>query len=78
MDLHLYMRRRMAELAEKLIHTEEALLHLSKTYADVIFPGYTHMQRAQPVLYLFFDLDRKSTRLYAMADISPLGAYAIM
>ena len=85
-DLHLYMRRRIAELAEKLIHMEEALLHLSKTYADVIFPGYTHMQRAQPVLFghhmmaYAAMLGRDFRRLeecYTMADISPLGACAL-
>jgi len=50
-DLHMYMRRHIAKLAEKLIAAEEALIGVSEKYKDVILPGYTHMQRAQPVLF---------------------------
>ena len=50
-DLHMYMRRHIAKLAEKLIAVEEAMMGVSEKYRDVILPGYTHMQRAQPVLF---------------------------
>lgn len=86
LDLHLYMKRQMARLAGKLISVEEALLGLSKKYRDVILPGYTHMQRAQPVLFAhhmmayFFMLERDFRRLdesYDMTDRSPIGACAL-
>ncbi len=85
-DLHMYMRRQIAKLAEKLISMEEALIYVSKKYKDVILPGYTHMQRAQPVLFAHHMmaycamLQRDFTRLsecYGMADVSPLGACAL-
>ena len=85
-DLHMYMRRHIAKLAEKLIAAEEALVGVSKKYKDVILPGYTHMQRAQPVLFAHHMmaycamLQRDFERLvgcYEMADASPLGACAL-
>lgn len=85
-DLHLYMKRQIARLAEKLIHMEEALLFLSKKYETVILPGYTHLQRAQPVLFAHHMLaylamlERDFARLegcYKRADMSPLGACAL-
>ena len=86
LDLHMYMKRQMGRIAEKLIALEEALLNASKKYKDVILPGYTHMQRAQPVLFAhhmlayFAMLERDFKRLeeaYDMADMSPIGACAL-
>ena len=86
LDLHMYMKRNIARLSEKLIAVLEALLVASKKYQDVILPGYTHMQRAQPVLFAhhmlayFAMLERDFKRLedcYDMCDISPIGACAL-
>lgn len=86
LDLHMYMKRNIARLSEKLIAVLEALLAASKKYQDVILPGYTHMQRAQPVrfahhmLAYFAMLERDFKRLedcYDMCDMSPIGACAL-
>ena len=86
LDLHMYMKRNIARLSEKLIAILEALLAASKKYQDVILPGYTHMQRAQPVLFAhhmlayFAMLERDFKRLedcYDMCDMSPIGACAL-
>ena len=86
LDLHMYMKRNIARLSEKLIAVLEALLAASKKYQDVILPGYTHMQRAQPVLIAhhmlayFAMLERDFKRLedcYDMCDMSPIGACAL-
>lgn len=86
LDLHMYMKRNIARLSEKLIAVLEALLAASKKYHDVILPGYTHMQRAQPVLFAhhmlayFAMLERDFKRLedcYDMCDMSPIGACAL-
>lgn len=85
-DTHMYVRRHIARIAEKLMEVEEALLFISKKYHDVILPGYTHLQRAQPVLFAhhmmayFAMLSRDFKRLedcFYMADMSPLGAAAL-
>ena len=86
LDLHMYMKRNIARLSEKLIAVLEALLAATKKYQDVILPGYTHMQRAQPVLFAhhmlayFAMLERDFKRLedcYDMCDMSPIGACAL-
>ena len=86
LDLHMYMKRNITRLSEKLIAVLEALLAASKKYQDVILPGYTHMQRAQPVLFAhhmlayFAMLERDFKRLedcYDMCDMSPIGACAL-
>lgn len=86
LDLHMYMKRNIARLSEKLIAVLEALLAASKKYQDIILPGYTHMQRAQPVLFAhhmlayFAMLERDFKRLedcYDMCDMSPIGACAL-
>lgn len=86
LDLHMYMKRNISRLSEKLIAVLEALLAASKKYQDVILPGYTHMQRAQPVLFAhhmlayFAMLERDFKRLedcYDMCDMSPIGACAL-
>lgn len=86
LDLHMYMKRQMGRIADKLIGVEEALLGAAEKYKDVILPGYTHMQRAQPVLFAhhmlcyFAMLERDFKRLeecYDMADMSPIGACAL-
>lgn len=86
LDLHMYMKRNIARLSEKLIAVLEALFAASKKYQDVILPGYTHMQRAQPVLFAhhmlayFAMLERDFKRLedcYDMCDMSPIGACAL-
>lgn len=86
LDLHMYMKRNIARLSEKLIAVLEALLAASKKYQDVILPGYTHMQRAQPVFFAhhmlayFAMLERDFKRLedcYDMCDMSPIGACAL-
>lgn len=86
LDLHMYMKRNIARLSEKLIAVLEALLAASNKYQDVILPGYTHMQRAQPVLFAhhmlayFAMLERDFKRLedcYDMCDMSPIGACAL-
>jgi len=49
-DHRLWTRRQLVLVAEGLVAFGEALLALAKHYPDAIMPGYTHLQRAQPVL----------------------------
>ena len=86
LDLHMYMKRQIGRLSEKLIAVESALLSAAVKYKDVIIPGYTHMQRAQPVYFAhhmlayFAMLERDFKRLedcYEACDMSPIGACAL-
>lgn len=51
LDLRLYLRSQVILILNKLIILQQTLLEKAKQYVHVIMPGYTHLQRAQPVLF---------------------------
>ncbi len=53
LDLRLYTKKQGKEIEKKLLETLEVLLQLSKDNIDVIMPGYTHLQNAQPIRLSF-------------------------
>ena len=85
-DLRLYVRRAAAELSDGITALEHALKTRAAEHLDVVMPGYTHTQRAQPVLLAHHllayveMLRRDSGRVQdaaRRADESPLGAGAL-
>jgi argininosuccinate lyase len=85
-DLALWMRGAAAELREALAGLREVLVERAAAEIDVVLPGYTHLQRAQPVrlshhwLAYYEMLTRDDGRLRdaaARLDASPLGAGAL-
>ncbi len=86
LDLHLYVRKEITKVDGLLADVQAVLLELAKKYFGVIIPGYTHLQRAQPVLFshhllaYFWMLQRDRERFldaYKRADLMPLGAGAL-
>jgi argininosuccinate lyase len=51
LDLRLYLRSETDEIRALLAKLQRALVRLAEKYPDAILPGYTHLQRAQPVLF---------------------------
>ncbi len=51
LDLRLWLRRELTETAQEILAVVEALVELSETHADLPMPGYTHLQRAQPITF---------------------------
>lgn len=86
LDLRLYLRREGRRVAEAVHALQEVLVRRAEEAGDAALPGYTHLQRAQPVLLahhllahfwaLARDVDRWRDAL-ARADVSPLGAGAL-
>ena len=85
-DLHMYVRKAVVEMGELIVDMQKAIIETAEKYSDVIMPGYTHLQRAQPVLFghhmmaYFSMLERDFDRLlmvFKHADIMPLGAGAL-
>ncbi|HEX3723763.1 MAG TPA: argininosuccinate lyase [Nitrolancea sp.] len=86
LDFRLWTREAIVGLAGGVVNAIGALLQVADEYPDTILPGYTHMQRAQPVLLahhllayveMFFrDLDRLRDA-YRRMNRSPLGAGAL-
>ena len=49
LDLRLYLRDEIAVLCDLVVAFQRALVGLAERHADALMPGYTHLQRAQPV-----------------------------
>ena len=86
LDTHLYMRKQVREIQKLILELQKALVDAAEKNSDVIFPGYTHLQRAQPILFAhhllayFFMLKLDFERfegVFSRADIMPLGAGAL-
>jgi argininosuccinate lyase len=85
-DLRLWTRRALLELAGEVIALQDVLLERAEEAGDAYLPGYTHLQRAQPVLLahhllahgwaLARDVDRMLAAVERL-DVSPLGAGAL-
>ncbi|HZU71582.1 MAG TPA: argininosuccinate lyase [Acidimicrobiales bacterium] len=85
-DLRLWARRELVAIARKVTGLQAVLLRRAEEAEDAYLPGYTHLQRAQPVLLAHhllahaWALARDVDRLLATVsrlDISPLGAGAL-
>jgi argininosuccinate lyase len=85
-DFRLYVRDRTLELIELLKQTRGVFVDLAETHLEVIMPGYTHLQIAQPILFshhmlAYFEMfSRDQSRFedsLKRLNISPLGAGAL-
>jgi len=50
-DMHLYLRKHVTGLVGLLTNVQNSLITQAKANIDTILPGYTHLQRAQPILF---------------------------
>ena len=85
-DTHLFAKKRCTDLMRANLELREALMSAAEENFDVVLPGYTHMQHAQPVflahhlLAYVWMLGRDFKRLAAArdpADVNPLGSAAL-
>ncbi|KAA0957642.1 argininosuccinate lyase [Planococcus sp. ANT_H30] len=85
-DMHLYLKNRVGEIIEAVTAFQDAIVTQSEAHVETIVPGYTHLQRAQPISFghhlmtYFWMLQRDKERLtesLKRIDISPLGAGAM-
>lgn len=86
LDERLYLRAAISAIAHRLVHLQETLLRRAAELRETPMPGYTHLQRAQPVtaghllLAHYWRFDRDLDRLFSTAtrgNVSPLGAGAL-
>ena len=85
-DLRLWLREEIDKLTVILRNPQEALLDLAETNRDAVIPGYTHLQRAQPILFAhwclaYFEMfmrDRERlTDVRKRVNVLPLGSAAL-
>ncbi|PKL83688.1 MAG: argininosuccinate lyase [Ignavibacteriae bacterium HGW-Ignavibacteriae-3] len=86
LDERLYMRKELVQLVKLTRTLQKTLLKKAVQYKDTVIPGYTHLQRAQPLMFAHHliayisMLNRDVERLAdctKRANISPLGAAAL-
>lgn len=85
-DVHLFVKDEIAALSALLSDLQAVIIDRAREHEGLIMPGYTHLQRAQPILFAhhllayFWMLERDQGRLAdcrKRADLSPLGAGAL-
>lgn len=85
-DVRMYLREQLDYIIELLLDLQKVLLLMADEYQKIIMPGYTHLQRAQPILlahHLMAYLEMFGRDRERMADcrkrmnLSPLGAAAL-
>jgi argininosuccinate lyase len=85
-DTRLYLREQMVQLRQHLVQLQRAIVDKAEAHIDVLMPGYTHLQPAQPVrfshwlLSFFWMLQRDRDRLEGVTrrlNVLPLGAGAL-
>ena len=86
LDMRLYMRRQILLMIEHCCLLQNSLIHLANENLNVIIPGYTHLQRAQPVrlshhflayVWMFFrDIERLQQTFHRTNKL-PLGGGAV-
>lgn len=85
-DMHLYLSKQVAIVIELIKELQQALVDQAEQHVETIMPGYTHLQRAQPISFAhhlmayFWMLERDKQRFtesFKRINISPLGAGAL-
>lgn len=86
LDLRLYLRDEINEIRELLVKLVNTLIAMAKDHTETVMPGYTHLQRAQPVTLahhlmayvwmLLRDIDRLGD-VYKRMNYCPLGCGAL-
>ena len=85
-DVRLYVKEELCEITDAVHGLRSALIEQAEAHPRAVMPGYTHMQRAQPVLFAhhllaYFEMlgrdDRRFRQAYESADVLPLGSGAL-
>jgi argininosuccinate lyase len=85
-DLRLYLRDRLLDTVENLVHLQEVMVDLAEEHVTTVMPGFTHLQHAQPVtlgyhLMAHYQRIRRDTQrlidMYGRVNVCPLGSAAL-
>lgn len=86
LDIRMYIKDEIINLSEMLINMEKTLIDLALEHLDTILPGYTHLQRAQPIslahhFMAYFQMFRRDIErlkdCYKRTNVMPLGSGAL-
>ena len=86
LDMRLFTKEAVSETMAQIKALQQALLDLAKDNKRLVMPGYTHLQRAQPVLFAhhllaYFQMFQRDTerfqQCFERTDVLPLGSGAL-
>ncbi|MFC1858041.1 argininosuccinate lyase [Thermodesulfobacteriota bacterium] len=86
LDTRMYLREVTLEILKMLVDFRKAILNLAGTHIDAVLPGYTHLQRAQPVLFshhlmAYFEMFSRDADRFRdclkRINVMPLGSAAL-
>ena len=86
LDIRMYLKEETTQIKALLTDLLQVLIDMAENNLDVIMPGYTHLQRAQPVTFahhlmayvqMFLRDQERLTDCYQRMDIMPLGSGAL-
>lgn len=86
LDVRLYLRYELQGLIRQISALQKALVEKAKQHLEVILPGYTHLQRAQPILFshyllAYFEMLQRDKERFSdcmrRVNVCPLGAGAL-
>ena len=86
LDIRLYLRNEIVEIRSLISSLLEAIVKTAEDNIDSVMPGYTHLQRAQPVTFAHYILayammfmrdDDRLSETYERMSYSPLGSGAL-
>jgi len=86
LDIRMYLRDEIIEIKNMIVALEKTLIDIAKENLDTILPGYTHLQRAQPITFAhhmmaYFQMFKRDIErlndCYKRINIMPLGSGAL-
>jgi len=86
LDIRLYTKAALSDTITAIRQLQKSILDVAETNKDIVIPGYTHLQRAQPVLLAhhllaYFEMFGRDTGRFAdclkRTDVLPLGSGAL-
>jgi len=86
LDMRLFAKEAISETIDRIVGLQKSLLDLAEANKAVVMPGYTHLQRAQPVLFAhhllaYFEMLQRDVERFGdclkRADVLPLGSGAL-
>ena len=86
LDMRMYVKDAITDVIAAIHEVQRGLVSLAERNSDAVIPGYTHLQRAQPVLFAhhllaYFEMFTRDSERFAQArdraDVMPLGSGAL-
>ncbi|MBU1343071.1 MAG: argininosuccinate lyase [Proteobacteria bacterium] len=86
LDVRIYLKKETRIIIDLLTGFQKALVKMAQNHLDVIMPGYTHLQRAQPILFshhlmAYYEMFKRDIERFQEClkriDVMPLGAAAL-